>query len=243
MQLHHQTVVAGHPGHLAEHVPPERGRARPDPRCPPARLAKMRPRLACRAARCRRRRGRGRWRWRRALEVRPPLLERGDVAGVGARVAAAGGSEPFDGIGPVRARRVEVGVRPEGRARPVPSRSGRRPARWWASRSEAGSSVVASTSMPNRSYSARGRQSGAASRSVELVVQLRRRSRPTGAAATPNTCDELALRASTATACRGTPRSGRRTSARSRAAPRRRQGRPAAHRARRAGSRARAAAG
>ena len=82
-------------------------------------------------------------------EVAAPLLEGGDVAGVAAGVDAGGGPERRRAPAS-RGGRLQVAIGPEGRDHPPgPGRVGAQ----GGVRGEvaAGSSVVASTSMPNRS--------------------------------------------------------------------------------------------
>ena len=119
VQRHDEAVLGGHPRHLHEHVPPERGRLRlghglPDERrrVDPRGLGRLERQgddvgvaVVGRDAAVR-------------LEEAAPVLERGEVAGVGGGVDVGGDAQRLDELGEVGAGRLEVAVGPEGGQRP-----------------------------------------------------------------------------------------------------------------------------
>ena len=134
------------------------------------------------------------WPWsvlRRAggAERLPARLQRGQVAGVGGGVLAGRSRRagPPGRPSPAHSRSTTSSGRNVVMTRPPARPSRRRPAWRGAARSSSGDSVVASTSMPNRSKSARGRNVRLGQALGERVVDLVGGLRAAAACATPKT--------------------------------------------------------
>ena len=213
MDLQHQAVVEAHPRHLGQHLAAEGvgllGR----------RLAGERPGEERRGLGARQVLGAGGGvavvgaGGAVRLEEGPALAVRLEVAVPGRGVAAGDLAEARDVGGEARELGVDHRVGPVGGDDPAaPARS--RGSSACQRRSSSGLSVVAITSMLKRSKSARGRNSGPRQAVGDVVVVVRRRSRPRagGRGRTPS---RRCGRARAATACRATGGSSRRSGARS----------------------------